>query len=134
MQGQDTVREDQNATIRESQDATLREETNANATIRESQDATLREETNANATVREGQSVAHPERAGTGAFFHEYRIVRQLPTRGSEADIFILEKEGRQYALKQYRYGIEPKREILLAIKALGESHPHEFIRIFEAD
>ncbi|MCR5220176.1 MAG: protein kinase [bacterium] len=128
MQGQDTVREDQNAT--------LREETNANATIRESQDATLREETNANAnaTVREGQGAANPERAGAGAFFHTYRIVRQLPTRGSEADIFILEKEGRQYALKQYRYGIEPKREILLAIKALGESHPHEFIRIFEAD
>ncbi len=134
MQGQDTVREDQNATIRESQDATLREEANAHATIRESQDATLREETNANATVREGQGAANPEKAGVGAFFHGYRIVRQLPTRGSEADIFILEKEGRQYALKQYRYGIEPKREILLAIKALGESHPHEFIRIFEAD
>ena len=117
MQGQDTVRENQDVTVRENQDA---------ATVRENQDA--------NATVREGQSAANPKSSGVGTFFHEYRIVRQLPTRGSEADIFILEKDGRQYVLKQYRYGIEPKREILQGIKGLGESHPHEFIRILEAD
>ncbi|MCR5220834.1 MAG: hypothetical protein K6E31_07570, partial [bacterium] len=105
-----------------------------NATIRENQDATLREEPNAGATVREGQSVAGVGTFGTGASFQGYRVVRQLPTKGSEADIFVMEKDGKQYILKLYRYSVKPKRDILLAIKALSENHPHEFIRLFDVD
>ena len=116
MQTSDTIRENQNATIRENQNATLHEELNASA------------------TVREGQNASTPGNAGAGSDFQDYRIVEQLPAKGSEADIFIVEREGRQYILKQYRYGINPKRDILLAIKALGESHPHEFIRLFDVD
>ncbi len=103
-------------------------------TIREDQNATVREERNAAATLREGQAAAGTGGVGADLTFQDYRIVRQLPTRGSEADIFVVEKEGTQYIFKQYRYGINPKRDILLAIKSLSESHPHEFIRLFDAD
>ncbi len=116
MTNQETVREDSKATIRESRDTTVREEQNAAATL------------------REGQSAASPGSAGEGLTFQGYHIVRQLPTKGSEADIFVVEKNAEQYILKHYRYGINPKRDILLAIKALGESHPQEFIRLFDID
>ena len=105
-----------------------------NSTVRENRDVTRCEERGAAATLREGQTTAGPGDASVGANFQGYHIVRQLPTKGSEADIFIVEKNARQYILKQYRYGIEPKKDILLAIKALGESHPHEFIRLFDVD
>ena len=103
-------------------------------TIRENQNATVREEPDSAVTRREGQTAAGMGNTGMGSTFQGYRIVRQLPTKGSEADIFIVEKDGTQYILKQYRYGINPKRDILLAIKALSESHPHEFVRLFDVD
>ena len=103
-------------------------------TVREEQNATVREEQNAAATRREGQGSAGSGGVGVGSVFLGYRVVRQLPTKGSEADIFVIEKDAAQYILKLYRYGIKPKKDILLAIKALSESHPHEFVRLFEAD
>ena len=103
-------------------------------TVREDRNATVRENQNAAATLREGQTAAGMDGAGAGSTFQGYRVVRQLPTKGSEADIFVVEKDGTQYILKQYRYGINPKRDILLDIKALSESHPHEFVRLFDAD
>ena len=95
-------------------------------TIREDQNVTVREERNVTVTLRERQTIAGPGGANVGANFQGYRIVRQLPTKGSEADIFVVEKDATQYILKQYRYGINPKRDILLAIKALGESHHYD--------
>ena len=103
-------------------------------TVREDWNATVREGQNAAATLREGQAAAGAGGIGAGATFQGYRVVRQLPSKGSEADIFVVEKDAAQYILKQYRYGINPKRDILLAIKALSESHPHEFVRLFDAD
>ena len=105
----------------------------ADETIREDQNATVRAEQNTAATLREGQAAAGTGGAGVGSAFQGYRIVRQLPTKGSEADIFVVEKDGTQYILKQCRYGINPKRDILLAISALSENHPHEFVRLFDA-
>ena len=103
-------------------------------TVRENQDATVREEQNAAATRREEQASAGSGGVGVGSIFQGYRVVRQLLTKGSEADIFVIEKDAAQYILKLYRYGIKPKKDILLAIKALSESHPHEFVRLFDAD
>ncbi|MBR5346745.1 MAG: protein kinase [Deltaproteobacteria bacterium] len=101
-------------------------------TVREDRNATVRE--NQNATVREGSSATGTGGVGAGSTCQGYRVVRQLPAKGSEADIFVVEKNGTQYILKQYRYGINPKRDILLTIKALSESHPHEFVRLVDAD
>ncbi len=70
--------------------------TDQNATIRENQDATLHEEQNASATIREGQDVSAPGNTGASSIFQDYRIVEQLPAKGSEADIFIMEREGRR--------------------------------------
>ncbi|MCR5219703.1 MAG: DUF6273 domain-containing protein [bacterium] len=103
-------------------------------TVREEQNATVREERNAAETIREGQIPTGSGGVGLGSIFQGYRVVRQLPTKGSEADIFVGEKDAAQYILKLYRYGIKPKKDILLTIKALSESYPHEFIRLFDAD
>ena len=106
----------------------------SNKTVRENRNATVRERQNASATLRKEQTAAGMGGASVSATFQGYRIVRQLPTKGSEADIFVVEKDAAQYILKQYRYGINPKRDILLDIKALSESHPHEFVRLFDTD
>ena len=103
-------------------------------TVREDQNATVREGQNAAATIREEQDSAGTGGVGVGSIFQGYHVVRQLPTKGSEADIFVVEKDSTQYILKLYRYGVKPKRDILLAIKALSENHPHEFVRLFDAD
>ncbi|MBQ9564135.1 MAG: protein kinase, partial [Synergistaceae bacterium] len=101
-------------------------------TIREDENATLRENRDGSATIREGQSAAGT--GSVGGSFRDYRIVRQLPSTSTEADIFVIEKDGAEYILKLYRYGIEPKNDILQSIKALSEAHPQNFIRVYEAD
>ena len=98
-------------------------------TVREEQNATMREERNAAETIREGQTSIGSGGIGVGSVFQGYCVVRQLPTKGSEADIFVGEKDAAQYILKLYRYGIKPKKDILLTIKALSESYPQEFVQ-----
>ena len=69
-----------------------------------------------------------------GSKFRNYHIVKQLPSRSTEADIFVIEKDGAQFFLKLYRFGIDPKIDVLKSIKELGEKYPKNFIKIFEAD
>ena len=103
-------------------------------TIREDMNATIREKRDSNATIREGQSAPGTGAVGVGGSFRDYRIIRQLPSTSTEADIFVIEKDGVEYILKHYRYGIEPKSDILQSIKAISEAHPQNFIRVYEAD
>ncbi len=74
-------------------------------TIRESH--TIREDR----TIREDQTIretagTQKDQGTTGETFKDYKIVRQLPTYGREADAYIIEKEGQEYFLKtlQIRY------------------------------
>lgn len=69
-----------------------------------------------------------------GSKFRDYWIVKQLPSTSTEADIFVIEKDGSQFFLKLYRFGINPKIDILKSVKALGEKYPKNFIKIFETD
>ena len=73
----------------------------SNKTVRENRNATVRERQNASATLRKEQTAAGMGGASVSATFQGYRIVRQLPTKGSEADIFVVEKDAAQYILKQ---------------------------------
>ena len=101
---------------------TLREEQSSNKTILELQGSI---------TVRENQ----PEQKISGVFseFRGFTVKEQLPSNSTEADIFIIEKDNVQYILKLYRYGIEPKAEILKTVITLGKKYPDKFIKVFEA-
>ena len=114
--------------VQEQSGATIREQRTAS-------DATQLERLG-NSTIRESSSQpkqTHTAQQGT-SLFHGYRIIKQMPSTSTEADIFIIEKEGIKYVLKLYRFGIEPKRDILQAIKMLGEKYPGEFIHVYETD
>ena len=94
---------------------------------------TIREDYNK--TILEGQSQRRETLSlMAGSKFRDYQIVEQLPSSSTEADIFIIEKDGSQFFLKLYRSGIDPKIDILKSVKALGEKYPKSFIKIFETD
>ena len=109
-------------------------------TIREVQNypsagnATQRED-DGSATVLEVQP--NPRKAVSlteGSKFHDYLIVRQLPSTSTEADTFVIEKDNMQFFLKLYRYGYDPKIDILKSIQELGEKYPAHFLKVIEAD
>ena len=45
--------------------------------------------------------------------FRDYDIVKQLPSSGGEADIYVVSKGPDTFILKLYRFGIKPKIEII---------------------
>ncbi|MEA2027575.1 MAG: protein kinase [Campylobacterota bacterium] len=63
--------------------------------------------------------------------FQEYTIIEQFPTSGSEADIYLVQKDKQKYVLKLYRFGIEPKREVVEKLKFLSENYPKDIIKIY---
>ena len=89
---------------------------------------------NSDATIRETQNTPPVILQKAPSSLRGFRIVKQMPSASTEADIFIIEKDSAQYVLKLYRYGVEPKQEILRLTKMLGEKYPGEFIRVYEAD
>ena len=109
---------DANATIRET-------ESNAAKTVREDGS---RNSQNSNATVREPV----PSASIGLQKFRDYTIVRQLRSSGSESDVYVVSKGKDKFILKLYRYGIEPKVEIINKIVNLSKANPKELIRIFE--
>ncbi len=68
----------------------------------------------------------------------DWKIVEALPTRGGEADIFIIERKNsfqksvEKRILKRYRYGFSPNLEVLQRLVNLSEENPELFVRIFE--
>ena len=93
-------------------------------TILENSDATVKEN-DSNATVRERSDSGSSGRSiMADTYFRNYKIIRELPTKSTEADIFVVSKDGIEYILKKYRKGFDPKQEILQAIKVLSENYP----------
>ncbi len=64
--------------------------------------------------------------------FHDYTIVEQLPTYGSQADIYIIQSDNQKYLLKLYRLGLEPKLEIVEKLKFLSQNYPDDIVQIHE--
>jgi len=62
--------------------------------------------------------------------FGEWKIIQSFPARGSEADIFLAEKDGERRILKLYRFGIQPKEEVLQRIARISRDHPGKFVQI----
>ncbi|MBQ7263622.1 MAG: protein kinase, partial [Synergistaceae bacterium] len=93
--------------------------------------ATVRELSTGDVTLRDGASSAQTSSQGP-LEFRGYRMKRQMPSTSTEADIYIVEREGALYVLKLYRYGIEPKDDILLRMKDLSQAYPRQFIRVFD--
>jgi hypothetical protein len=100
-----------------------------------------------NATVLESggdfeRTVLEPIAAGVrdgrltkGEFFGaNYQIVDPLCAFSAEADLYIVERppEARRYILKLYRYGTQPKRDILEKVQALRREHIVEIIETGE--
>jgi len=99
---------------------------------------TVREEPGAGHTVREGMS-GETLREGAGSqgsdartgsarlpetLAERFTIVEELPARGSEADLFIVEEsDGLRLVAKVYRRGIRPKEEILEKLKRAEFDH-----------
>jgi serine/threonine protein kinase/predicted Zn-dependent protease len=68
----------------------------------------------------------------SGPNFHQYRLIRQFPATGGEADIWLVIRDNEYYILKHYRFGIDPKIEVLEKIREISEKNYHHLIRLLE--
>jgi len=92
---------------------------------------TIRE---AQLTEKESLTIKQPIVLSKGTIFlNEYEIVEPIKAISGEADIFKVRKDNNFYALKLYRYGMEPKEELLKKIKKLSEIEPKHIVKIFKA-
>ena len=64
--------------------------------------------------------------------FKTYRIIRQFPATGGEADIWLVIKDKIYFILKHYRLGIEPKTEVLDQISHIAIRNPKNLIKIID--
>ncbi|NLV27831.1 MAG: protein kinase [Methanomicrobiales archaeon] len=65
-------------------------------------------------------------------FFRSYRIIKQYPATGGEADIWLIQKERIYYILKHYRLGIEPKIDVLDQVSHISLRNPKNLIKIID--
>jgi serine/threonine protein kinase len=64
--------------------------------------------------------------------FRGWNVAEPLPTRGAEADIYIVEAGGERRILKLYRHRLEPKLEVLNRITEISRSHSRCFVIFHE--
>lgn len=85
-------------------------------------------------TVVEGRGpfAASPAGSGTVRSFGEWRIVERFPAKGGEADIFLVERAGEKRIYKLYRWGLQPKIEIIDRIVQLAKKHPASFVQVLD--
>ena len=119
---------------------------NSDDTVRESpqpDSALTVHEPRGERTLREGapevfssvplSASAHPSEQET---FRGYTILEQLPTKGAEADIYLVRTQGIQAGegdaertiLKLYRHRLEPKLEVLNRISEISRTHSRCFV------
>lgn len=93
------------------------------ATVREAASAaTVRDETGSGSRGGAGGSSLMRLPEGLAA---RYRIERELPTRGNEADLFVVHPVagGAAVVVKLYRASVHPKEEVQARIAALDGRH-----------
>ncbi|MDR2353481.1 MAG: protein kinase [Deltaproteobacteria bacterium] len=64
--------------------------------------------------------------------FHGYPIIKSLPSKGAEADIYVIEKDGQELALRLYREGMDPKPEIFVRLKQICDTLGDKVTQIME--
>lgn len=64
--------------------------------------------------------------------FQDYQVLQQFASQGAESDIYVVQKENQPYILKLYRFGIEPKRDILDRLLVLSQQYVDDLVKIYE--
>lgn len=64
--------------------------------------------------------------------FRGWKILRQFPTRGGEADLFLVERSGETAVLKLYHFGLSPRLEVLERLSEVAGRYPRVFTAIRE--
>ena len=64
--------------------------------------------------------------------FRGYRILKQFPASGAEADTFLIERDDKQFFLKLYRQGMEPKIEVLQKVKSISQKLCEHVVVVYE--
>lgn len=83
-------------------------------------------------TIREVNSiVASQKKNELTDFFIGYKIIEQLPS-GGEADIYKIIKNEEIRILKLYRYGVEPRIDVIKNLIAFTRNNDKHLIKIFE--
>ena len=95
---------------------------------------TLREDPfNTESTIREPIEPQQPHALlGQLMRFREYLVTQPLPTKGAEADLYLIQKDGEDFILKLYRNAMAPKQEVLNKIWALSRKNPHQLVSILD--
>ncbi|MDR1134446.1 MAG: protein kinase, partial [Synergistaceae bacterium] len=77
---------------------------------------------------------ALPMRAALGVLreFRGWQIIEQLPTKGSEADIYLAVTDSGKRVLKLYRHRMEPKLEILRRVTEISRQNSPYFVVFYE--
>ena len=107
-------------------DATLMEMQDASPTLRE---AGAAESSGAGqVTLREVPSGAEPVDVFGLRTFRGWPVLSQLPTKGAEADIYIVLADDQRCVLKLYRHRLEPKLEVLNRVTELSRKYSRHFV------
>ncbi len=64
--------------------------------------------------------------------FQDYKIVKELPAGGAEADNFLIQKNQQQFFLKLYRKGINPNINVLKNLKKLTKKLKEHVVEIYD--
>jgi len=64
--------------------------------------------------------------------FRGYRVLKQFPASGAEADTFLIEQDNKQFFLKLYRQGMEPKIEVLQKIKSISQKLREHVVVVYD--
>lgn len=88
-----------------------------------------------NSTVREGNSGSQGpgrryEKVVDKATGDTFILTSQLPTMGAEADIYIARYKSDTEILKLYRYGIDPKQEIIERYSRVSHECPEHVVQV----
>ncbi|MDR3265273.1 MAG: protein kinase, partial [Synergistaceae bacterium] len=128
-------------------DATIREGPFGNGSDGDDAGRTIHEgpeggapERNGEFTIREGALSApgNSARIDGAETFRGYTVLEQLPTKGAEADIYLVENAPAEDALaenaperhilKLYRHRLEPKLEVLNRVGEISRANSHCFV------
>lgn len=91
-------------------------------------------DTSTNATVLEDTFDTDKASETFTLKFKDYTTVKQLPTVGAEADIYIIEKNAEQFILKLYRHEMKPSRDMIDKLVNISNQYTEDIIRIYEID
>jgi len=84
-----------------------------------------------NYTILEN-NISQNTNISVNSHFKDYKIIKQLPTTGAEADVYLIEKNHIKYILKLYRHGIELEKDKIKKILEISKKYPEDIVQIFE--